>query len=361
MMPMFRAPRRAATRPAAHPAARRRRPAVLLVALLLAAALACCHCGRLVPAIGAGSTITLVTHLPSGHPAQQALRATLTRPVVMVRPEPAFELESTNAAGMSRVRHARNLVLLADLSRRDALSREVERLVGERLLAAMRAGRRYHAFYADVWASGQTVLVLAATDPQALATAIEAHGDELYEAFERRVVQQTTKLLFVSGEQKKYTRYLRSRYGWSIRVPKGYRVSEDAEQRVVRLWMPEGGTRLLFVHWEDGVRRLPSAEACIERRARIVWAFDQDTVLADRTRSQRVDFLGDRALELAGVWQNERYKKGGPFRTYCLLAGDRFYMIDLLVFHPEDSKVGLMRQLEALALTFKDERPGDDS
>ncbi len=322
---------------------------MLLLPLL---ALPSLHCGKLLPAVGAGGEVTLLTDLPSGHPAEEALRTCLTREVEMVFPEPAFTVESVQASQLGRRRHHRNLILMADLSRTGTFTQEVEKLIGERLVGEMRAGRRTYIVYADVWATGQTLMVLAAPDAGVLAKAIEAQADEIFTSFSRRVIRQTAALLYVTGEQKEMSRYLRGTYGWSLRIPKGFRISEDAEARVVRFWMPEGGTRLLFVHWQDGVRRLPEVEACLDLRGRIVWNYDQDVILPERSRSERVSFLGGRALQLAGVWQNERDTKGGPFRTYCFMKGDRFYMIDLLAFDPEGSKVNLMRQLEAMAITF---------
>jgi hypothetical protein len=310
-------------------------------------------CDRLVPAIGSNSSVTLVTHLPADHAAEQALKATFEREVVMVFPEPAFEVEVAQSSRLGRLRQARNLVLMADLSRSDGFTAEIERLVGDDLFAAMRDGRRYHVFYSNVWALGQTTLVLAGPNGEALADAIEQSADRLYETLERRVIQRTEEIIFVTGEQEEFSRYLSSAFGWTMRIPKGYRVSEDAESRVVRCYMPEGGVRLVFVHWKDGVSRVPGTEACIDIRGRIVWQYDEDTIVEGRTRSSRVDFLGGRALKLEGVWQNDRHTKGGPFRTYCFVKDDRFYMLDMLVFDPEGSKINLMRQLEAIALTFE--------
>jgi hypothetical protein len=47
---------------------------------------------------------------------------------------------------------------------------------------------------------------------------------------------------------------------------------------------------------------------------------------------------------------------GGPFRTHCFLDGDRFVMIDLAVFAPDGAKAPLIRQLEAIARTYRNER-----
>lgn len=319
---------------------------------VIAAALLALHCENLVPAIGSNGAITLVSNLPTDSAAEVALVQSFERDVDMVSKEPAFRVERAQVSRLPALEQARNLVLLADLSRDDALAERVVSLVGEDLAARMRAGERHHVFLTDVWAKGQTLLVVAAGDAAMLTEAVEEHADSIYSVMDKRVTEQTIEVIFMSGEQESFSRYLRQQYGWSIRVPRGYRVSEDAEARVVRLWMPEGGTRLVMVHWQDGMHRLPDVESAIDLRARLVWSYDEDTILRDRTRSNHDPFEGRRALNLEGVWQNERYTKGGPFRTHFFLEGDRLYMIDLLVFDPDNPKINLMRQVEAIALTF---------
>jgi hypothetical protein len=214
--------------------------------------------------------------------------------------------------------------------------------------------------YNDVWARGQTVLVVAARGDAALARAVSAAADTIYAGFEERVTAEIQGLLYLAGEEKALARDLARRYGWSLRIPAGYRTGEDANARFVRFFMREGGARLLFVYWQDGVASLPAPRYCQELRARLAARYyEGDFVDSTRTRSEAVTFLGRPAHKLVGVWQNDRYTMGGPFRTYCFVDGGRFTMIDLAVFEPMESKVELLRQLEAVARTFRDHRKRD--
>jgi hypothetical protein len=309
-------------------------------------------------AVGPNGEVTIVTDLPAGSASVEAVGEVIGRQVVTVRSEPAFSVDRIPGSQFQSARFWRNLIFLADLSRPGATTDLVTRTVGEELVVDFRAGRRLHAFYPDVWARGQTILVLAGTGDRNLADAIRGRGDEIYRAFERRVTRQTLALLYLAGELEDFTRYTAETYGWSIRIPKGYRIGEDAEERFVRFFMRQGGGRLLFVHWQDGLTSLPSPESCLATRGRLVAKYyDGDFVDSTRTHDERVDFLGRRALKLVGVWQNEKHTIGGPFRTYCLFDTGRFVMIDLAVFDPAGSKQELLRQLEAIALTFRDRRP----
>ncbi len=307
--------------------------------------------------MGPSGEATIVTDLSADSPAVLAVTAVIGRPITTIRPEPAFKLDQAPGTRFSAVRSWRNLILVADLDRQDATTVLVQRTLGAETLHELESGQRCHLLLTDVWARGQTVLVLAARGEGELARAIRAGGDVIYGAFEDQVTQQIETLLYVAGEEDGVRRHLKASYGWSLRIPVGYRVGEDSSERFVRFFMREGGARLLFVHWQDGVQILPPSAECLALRARLVGRYyDGDFVDTARTRSEPVQFLGRPAHKLVGVWQNDTYTIGGPFRTYCFLDAGRFVMIDLAVFEPLESKVGLLRQLEAIARTYSDHR-----
>jgi len=310
-------------------------------------------------AVGPNGEATLVSDLAADSPAVVAVRAAIGRDVITTRAEPAFEIDLVPGARFREVRSWRNLVLVADLDRDDPTTALTARAVGPAVLADLRAGRRTHVLYSDVWARGQTVLVVAARGEPALARVAAAAADTIYAEFEAQVIRGIESLLYLAGEERRLARDLAGRYGWSLRIPRGYRVGEDANARFVRFFMREGGARLLFVYWQDGVAALPPPGFCLDLRGRLAARYyEGDFIDSTGSRSEPAIFLGRPAHRLIGVWQNDRYTMGGPFRTYCFVDKGRFVMIDLAVFEPMESKVELLRQLEAIARTFRDERPG---
>jgi hypothetical protein len=317
-------------------------------------------------ALGPNTEVTLVTDLGPDTPAVRAVRAVLGRPVVTVRPEPAYLLTLVRGTEFARVERDRSLVLLADLSTPGATRDRIAELAA-RAAEPWEVGpaepdstRPWEHLVLDPWAHGQTVLVLGAAGEAELARRIAADSERLYRRFDAAVLDQVGVLLFAGGgEQTNVRQELGGRYGWSLRIPRGYRVGEEPSARFVRFFMREGGARLLFVHWQDGVRELPSPDSCVALRAALAARFYAgDFVDVARTSGGRATFLGRDACTVAGVWQNDQYTMGGPFRTHCFLDRDRFVMIDLAVFEPVASKVALLRQLEAIARTYHDERAG---
>jgi hypothetical protein len=311
-------------------------------------------------AVGPNGEATLVTDLAADSPAIGAVRAAIGRDVMTTRPEPAFTLDVVAGGRFRDVRSWRNLILVADLDRPGPTTALVERTVGPQALTDLRSAQRVHAVYGDVWARGQTVLVVAARGETALAKAVTVAGDAMYAEFEAQVLRGIGNLLYVGGEETRLARDLAARYGWSLRIPAGYRTGEAPGARFVRFFMREGGARLLFVYWQDGVQALPSPAACLALRDRLAARYyEGDFIDSTRSRSEPALFQGRPAHRLVGIWQNDRFTMGGPFRTYCFVDRGRFVMIDLAVFEPMESKVELLRQLEAIALTYRDERSGD--
>jgi hypothetical protein len=85
--------------------------------------------------------------------------------------------------------------------------------------------------------------------------------------------------------------------------------------------------RLILVHWLD--RRVPlDVDAWTPILNGILELYnDGDFVLDERTEVFAAAFQGEPALKWEGVWQNEKYVIGGPFRAYAFHRGDRSYVL----------------------------------
>jgi len=72
-----------------------------------------------------------------------------------------------------------------------------------------------------------------------------------------------------------------------------------------------------------------------------------------RTDHDKVVFLTDEVPKLAGFWEGDTY--GGPFRTifYYDQVSGRLYGLNLLVYAPGLAKHPYMRELHAIAETFR--------
>ena len=332
------------------------------VVLLTALALLGCGCSHeKLPALGPSNLLTIVTNLSPDDPAIQAVKAAFTRPVVSVEEESRYSFEVHGAAGLARQRDSRNLVLVADLSRRDEVSRKVREVLGRDRAAGLlkRAG---WVVLPNVEALGQTMVVVAGSDGAGILRFLEAEAGELYARADSMVTQRAVDIVYMHGEDRAMSRYLESKNGWTVRIPKGFRAAEDRKNGVVKLVSADNQepARLFLAYWTPSRSSAPDPDYCLKLRARLAWLYyDGDRADPVSTSVSRTTFHGRKAVRIEGIWQNEKHLIGGPFFTVCFVDKGRLYLLDGVVFAPGMDKSPWLRQLEALMLTFKDSRrPG---
>jgi hypothetical protein len=107
------------------------------------------------------------------------------------------------------------------------------------------------------------------------------------------------------------------------------------------------------VHWIPGdVPLTLDAWEPILARTLLVYN-DGDEVLTERTRVFPDRFQERPALKWEGIWQNEKYVIGGPFRAYAFHREDTSYLMVGILFAPGQDKVYALRQLEGMMNTFR--------
>jgi hypothetical protein len=304
-------------------------------------------------AVGPSGDITVFTALPEGSPEVTALVDGLQREVVYIgKPELVFNVEVSGPDGFHIRRNWRNLVFLGSLDDGSWSREMIQSLLSQESLAELRDGTRNLFFVKDKWAVGQMIAILATAESDRLAAAVADNIGALYTTMDRAVVENTRRIMLRKDVQQEMIGYLRRTYGWELTLPKGYEGIEDSEHQVV-VFRAQEPTRIISVYWRDGLPELPTVERCLAIRGELAWNYyDEDRIDYDLTTTKRTTFLGIDAIEIDGVWQNEKYVNGGPFKSYCFTERNRFYLIDLVLFAPGMDKLPYMRELEAIAQTF---------
>lgn len=303
-------------------------------------------------AVGPAGDITIMTELAEDSPEVIALLESLEQEIVVIHPEPAFNVELSAPDGFNIRRNWRNLVFFGSMDQESWVSGMINSLLDEEQLGQLVGGRRSVFLLRDKWAVGQLVVVLATPDRRSLLKAVEDNARTLFDAFDRAAVENTTRILMKKDVQRDTARYLMREYGWSILAPNQFEVTEDATNNIILLRAVEPA-RMILVHWIDDFQGELNAEGCVALRDKLAWTvYDQDYIEADMTETVESSFQGRKAIKIVGVWQNEKHMNGGPFRTYCFIDEGRFYLLDVLVYAPGIDKIPYMRELEAIALTF---------
>ncbi len=330
--------------------------AVLLVAILVSG------CSEsYVTAVGPNGDATLFSDFAIGDDRRDLVRGLLTQRIeTPVRPERAFHLDLSDSTGFRMRRDWRNIVFLADMGSESwsaGICRGILNAAAHRELVSQPAG---YVFAQDTWADGQTVLFIHAADRDALEEMIASEGGRLIDTFHEYVIQGLQKTLYVSGEQTALAEGIRQRHDYRIRIPAGFFVEEQADNRFVRMKevLADGAVMFLFIYYQHQFSDTLDANFCMALRDTLAAVYSGgDRIEHSRTVVREREFQGRPALEVYGLYQNYNPPMGGPFKTICFHAARRFYMIDMAVFNPPGEKLPQLRILEAVARSFEPVEP----
>jgi hypothetical protein len=328
--------------------------ALLLAALAAAGALQCSQ--PLEPAEGSNQELSLFTPWVRDDDRVRLVRELLETPVVTaIRPERSFKVEVVEPRGLASRKTWRNLAFLADFREPGRLHDTAKKLLGRRLDAMVLQPVAW-IILRDAWARGQTLLFLHVGDPWVLRDTLQVAGSQLLQALETAVVQGLEETLYWSGEQKAMEKVLEKTYGFTVRIPAGYKVQEDPENQTIRMFLrrPEGPAQFLVIHARPAREGSLDPDWALRFRDAVVVHYNEgDRVEFSRSRGFPTRFQGQEAVLLKGLWQNEKYDMGGAFESVLFFRCDRFFLIDGSVFYPTGDKLPYLRELRAIAATFR--------
>jgi len=324
----------------------------VLVAGLALSAPGCANRGP-VPAVGPSNEISVFTNVPRESAAMDTLRAVFERNVNVVSKEQAFVLDFVAFEHFDVHREVKNQIFAVNLSVDDALSRAVPGPLGVEGRRLMKDHRPFRLLIHDVYARGQTTLFVIGWSETDLRDALsEIPPIDLLREYETSVIRGLTETMYTLGDEPELARQVANEFGWTVHLPTGYFASSDPEHDFVKFNADEP-PRFLLVHWTD--EPLPLDPATWDPI--LAWMLttynDGDFADSSDTYTYAGSFQGRPALRWEGIWQNEKYTIGGPLRAVAFRADDRSYIMAMEMFAPGAVKLPTLRQIEAIATTFR--------
>jgi hypothetical protein len=306
----------------------------------------------MIAAFGSNSEIVIVT-TPKSSDEGEILKSILEREILTVQYERAFQVRLVTTGDVRGERNRKNIILLDCMEPPSNVSDAMLKLAG-RDKAALGAGSLNTKSIQDRWAKGQVLMLIAAPGKRELEDLLAQQPDGIFSFVEEAVQARLNRSLFYAGEQTAASERLAQQYGWSLRLPNGYKVDETyANQRVIKI-IQDKPARMITVYWEGGRWEERSA-VCLERKKMLAWEFwDQDEIVEEALKIEQGSFLGHDSVVLSGTWENKKYTIGGVFASYCFTCDQcgQNYLIDAAVFAPGLDKLPLLRELEAILVTF---------
>lgn len=310
-------------------------------------------------AVGPYSDVSILTDLETLGPVAETLRATLEVEVqYALKPERMLKVEIYDMGEKKRAVVGKNVIVVGFIQGDDPASRELRRHLDGESMRGLSAKDLYLATRENVYYGNQNVLFLAGRDRSLMQSAIRKQAAALRGQIELENRERVLAFLVSQGRKTALEEQIRNEAGFSIVVPESYKVTRimKGDDRGVVEIAATGPTRTVAVMWQrvDDPEVISREDELLELRRQ--WGRQfldeelQDEGGFDFTREL---FLGEEVPMLAGFWEGATY--GGPFRTLFLydpLKG-RLYGVNLLAYAPAMDKHPFMREVRAVAETFR--------
>ncbi len=331
---------------------------ILSVLALLMIVFASCEFKR--EAIGSQNKIIVIADSTLWLEIEEQVRGALEQELYTPQPEPIFTVTHRLPESLNKLTRFPNLLILGTLQAEGRMGDIMNRVLSEESVERVKQDSAFLFSKRDAWAKNQMLAVAVAPDLQTLKERWQTNGDKVFDVFDEFTRSVVFTSIFQQFEQKDLERKLMREHGWTMRMQHDYFLAVDSSE-INLVWLRRfNPQRWISVHWQPtDDPSLLSKEWMLEQRQWIGEEIYQgDYVYEDsliQVREKIVDFNGRYAIRLDGVWQNEEFVMGGPFRSYGFYnEGDsRLYFIDLAVFAPGERKYQYIRQLDAIASTFR--------
>lgn len=316
-------------------------------------------CGQFsIPPAGSYSEVLLVTEAGDG-----GEWATLLKPLIArehdyyVDREEAFRITSIKAEQLDDFPAFKNIVLCGVLESATVVGQRIIGMIGD---AGVNRVRREHAHIlkkSDKPVRNQFTLIVTASTADLLRETIAERGQELPDILEDSCKERLRRHL-LNRRNETLTADLARRYGFEVQIPSLYRLLSDRTEPPGVELIRDPPTRILGVFWNDRGAPLTMAdedEMFAIREDYVFKRYDSEKMDRDRVKFEPVRLGRYDCIRMSGYWYNEEEVMGGYFETYFIYdnRAELLWSVDLLVLAPGKPKHPMVRELRALAETFR--------
>ncbi len=272
--------------------------------------------------------------------------------------EPVFRIMSVAAEPGVDPPTVKNIVLCGVLDGSTAVGGRIAHLLGEGGVKRVLSGEATILKRENVPLPGQLTLIITAATPEALRETLRERAEEIPEVIDASCRERLRRHL-LQRRRAALSEELRRRWGFFIEIPTVYELYNESENPPGVELHRESPPRVLGVFWKEWERAptLYDTDALFDFRADYVRRqYDGDRMERDRVRYAYVRFGAYTAVRMSGYWYNDEYSlAGGYFDTYFVWSESEklLWAVDCLVYAPGREKTSLIRELHAVAETFR--------
>lgn len=292
--------------------------------------------------------------------------------------EPSFSVRHTDLNSINQfetyIKNRKFILFAGTLNDSTNVSRFLQTRLEDPVIEAIRSGSQDGVFQLeDPWLRKQLVMYVAAPTADDLAETIERNGETLRYNLNEMNREETSVEMFSQLRQTDLEENLLEHHDFAVNVQHDYLVAIDTTDFVwMRRFVDQSNWRSFYIYYMDNADpTVLSPEWIYQARDRLTTTYMEGNLGGfpeiDRRRpleTENIDFLGRYGFETRGLWHMVGYDEegnqvpyggGGPFLTYTFYdePQGRIYMIDGYIFAPNFDKRELLRQIEAIAYSFR--------
>ena len=333
---------------------------LVLTAFLVVILATSCSERRVVPAVGSYSDVWLISETGLQSSMVKRFADVLSSPLTYVfETENEFNVFVRNADDFKECTDKKNIVLLVRTDQEGKLRKRVFRTLSSDVLGRVRKDGHLILFKKDLYARDQDIYFLLVNSSVEEDYVLQRLAPMLRDRLRESTKERYRSYLLSAHENKGGAKYLWQRYGFTVRHTSEYhKLQERPDLGAIELHRRDP-SRVLGIFWRNEVDGLPvladSTELFAFRTSIVDSLYGGDYMLPEESQWSRTEIDGRTAIRLKGVWQNDRDMTGGSFITYFVHDSKRrrLLALDLLLYAPGKDKHPYMRELEALAETFR--------
>lgn len=311
-----------------------------------------------VPPAGSYSNILLVTETGK----LEGIAVDMVRELQHVRDyytkeELQFRVRLVSAYQMQKEPPSKNMVILG-LARQGEVGELIENIIGTNSVRKVLKGYNHVFKKLNYPVEGQLTVIVSAASGDKLQQVVRGNGEIIRNLFEEGN-RERLRGYFELREKPEISAEIEARYGFHIMVPYDYTINQERDDipgiELVNT-KPHRGLAVSWHEWNDGPISLADSSTLYDARKDLAWRmYDKDVMRRDMVFFGEEKLGPFQAIRMEGYWENSVDTYGGPF--ICFFVYDEFdrrlWIVDCVVYAPGFPKHPNLRELHALAETFR--------
>lgn len=271
-----------------------------------------------------------------------ALRKIISEPVLgLPQPEAQFEISQVPPKNYSSMFRASRNILIVGITKENGYKVED-----------------------NVYAYPQKIMTISGVSEEELKAQINKHKNDIIAVFKKADLKSVQKLNSKALITKSSVKVFK-KYGFSLDIPRHYKVVENKENMAWYRYRLSGGNSIeLFAYVlpiasEEDEKGLNIVAARNEFGKKYIPGETKDSHMiteeAYTPHTFKVNLAGKKAFETKGKWEVKGVYMAGPFLNYTVVdkANNRLIVVEGMVYAPSKNKRDFVFGVEAILKTLK--------